>query len=152
MGTVSKSIEQIIVILFCLERRWHILRSIPPGRSCSLALPVYLIGVLQIMLQNFVRGACLAFVKDVPFFTSLSISELFIREDAALPVLPIVWWLAQRQSTYTYPMQCFYGLPETHLMKIHLWSLLQGVLRSRLTHDLVWKQLLLPRKHVTSVL
>lgn len=30
------------------------------------------------MLENSVQGACLAYVKDVPFFIPLSVSELFL--------------------------------------------------------------------------
>lgn len=88
LGSVSKSTEQIIAILSCPERRGQILCSVLLGKSCSLALPVYFIRAIQIMLKNFVHGACLAYVRDVPFFIPLSTSELFIRGAAALPVLP----------------------------------------------------------------
>lgn len=65
LGSVSSSIEQSIAILFCLERRWQILHSVPPGMLCSLAMPVYLIRV--IMLEDFVQGTCLVYVKNVLF-------------------------------------------------------------------------------------
>lgn len=85
LGPMSKSTEQSIAILFSLERRCQILHSVLPGRSCFLTAPVSLIAVVHLMLENFVQGACLAFVRYILFVIPLSISELFIREAAALP-------------------------------------------------------------------
>lgn len=60
---------------------------------------VSLIAVVQVVLENFVQGACLAFVRDyllfvIPiccnyllFVIPLNIFELFIRETVALPGL-----------------------------------------------------------------
>lgn len=50
-------------------------------------MPVSLVTVVQVMLESFVQGACLAFMRDLPFVIPLSISELLIREAAALPCL-----------------------------------------------------------------
>lgn len=61
--------------------------SVLPGRSCFLAAPVLLVAVLQVILENIVQGACLAFVRNMLFGIPLSISEPFIREAAALPSL-----------------------------------------------------------------
>lgn len=66
------------------------------------------------------QGACLAYVKDMLFFTSLSISELLIREAAALPVLPNLVIGTETKHIYLpacFEMQCFYRLLETHLKK-----------------------------------
>lgn len=64
------------------------------------------------------QGACLAYVKDVPFFIPLSISELFIREAAALPVLPSLVIGTETEHLSLpghFEMQHFYRLLETHL-------------------------------------
>lgn len=81
-------------------------------------MPVYLIRVVQIMLEIFVQGACLAYVKDRPFFIPLSIAELFNREAAALPVLPSLVIGTETKYIYLprcFEMQYFYRLLETHL-------------------------------------
>lgn len=69
------------------------------------------------MLENSAR--CLfRYVKDMPFFIPLSISELFIMETAALPVLPRLVIGTETKHLYVadcFEMQHFYGLLETHL-------------------------------------
>lgn len=45
---------------------------------------VSLIAVVQVVLENFVQGACLAFVRDVLFIIPLNLLELFIKA-VALP-------------------------------------------------------------------
>lgn len=68
-------------------------------------------------------------------FVPLSISELFNREAAALPVLVTGTGTKHVYLPGCFEMQLFYKLLETHLLtKIHLWSLLEVALCSR--HDL----------------
>lgn len=70
-------------------------------------------------------------MKYVPFFIPLAVSELFVEQAAALPVLPSLVVGTETKHVHLpgyLEMQHCYTLLVTPLpTKLHLWSLLQGV-------------------------